>query len=282
MYRAVNEKFADAIARVWRPGDLVWVHDYQLSLVPQHAPRAHPRRDDRLLPPHPLPRVRGAPHPALARADPRGDARRGPHRLSHVHVPEPLRLVGAAHPRASRRPDDRIFVDGREIRLGVFPIGVDAQTFGEARGRPRGARARSRRSAPTRAASGSCSASIASTTRRASRGACSPSSACSSASRTGAARCASCRSPSPRATRCRATRSSAGTVNELVGSHQRRVLVGGLGAHPLRAPVAQRAAGRGPLPRGRRDARDAAARRHEPRREGVRHAPAPTRTACSC
>ncbi|MCL2449385.1 MAG: trehalose-6-phosphate synthase, partial [Polyangiaceae bacterium] len=30
VYRAVNEKFADAVARVYRPGDLIWVHDYQL------------------------------------------------------------------------------------------------------------------------------------------------------------------------------------------------------------------------------------------------------------
>src|SRR5580700_1301248 len=35
VYRVVNEKFADRVARVHRPGDLVWVHDYQLALVPQ-------------------------------------------------------------------------------------------------------------------------------------------------------------------------------------------------------------------------------------------------------
>jgi trehalose-6-phosphate synthase len=34
-YREVNELFADKIAEVAKPGDLVWVHDYQLCLVPQ-------------------------------------------------------------------------------------------------------------------------------------------------------------------------------------------------------------------------------------------------------
>jgi trehalose 6-phosphate synthase/phosphatase len=34
-YRHVNQLFADAIAARVRPGDTVWVHDYQLMLVPQ-------------------------------------------------------------------------------------------------------------------------------------------------------------------------------------------------------------------------------------------------------
>ena len=34
-YVDVNQRFADAIAEVARPGDTIWVHDYQLALVPQ-------------------------------------------------------------------------------------------------------------------------------------------------------------------------------------------------------------------------------------------------------
>lgn len=34
-YRQVNARFADAIAEQARPGDTIWVHDYQLALVPQ-------------------------------------------------------------------------------------------------------------------------------------------------------------------------------------------------------------------------------------------------------
>ncbi len=34
-YVDVNQRFADAIVEVARPGDTIWVHDYQLALVPQ-------------------------------------------------------------------------------------------------------------------------------------------------------------------------------------------------------------------------------------------------------
>jgi trehalose 6-phosphate synthase/phosphatase len=36
-----------------------------------------------------------------------------------------LRILGIS------TPGDRVFIDGREVRLGVFPIGVDAQMFGK-------------------------------------------------------------------------------------------------------------------------------------------------------
>lgn len=34
VYQQVNQRFAERIAEHWRPGDMVWVHDYQLALVP--------------------------------------------------------------------------------------------------------------------------------------------------------------------------------------------------------------------------------------------------------
>ncbi|MEP6917634.1 MAG: bifunctional alpha,alpha-trehalose-phosphate synthase (UDP-forming)/trehalose-phosphatase [Acidobacteriota bacterium] len=39
-YRAINERFADAIAATYRPGDIVWIHDYHLLLAPAMV-RAH-------------------------------------------------------------------------------------------------------------------------------------------------------------------------------------------------------------------------------------------------
>jgi trehalose 6-phosphate synthase/phosphatase len=33
-YRQVNQRFADAVAENYQPGDLIWVHDYHLMLVP--------------------------------------------------------------------------------------------------------------------------------------------------------------------------------------------------------------------------------------------------------
>ncbi|MEY4513227.1 MAG: hypothetical protein RLZZ450_5349 [Pseudomonadota bacterium] len=41
-YKAVNERFADAIAAELRPGDTVWVHDYQLMLVPAYLRKRVP------------------------------------------------------------------------------------------------------------------------------------------------------------------------------------------------------------------------------------------------
>jgi trehalose 6-phosphate synthase/phosphatase len=39
-YQEVNARFARAIAEVARPGDTIWIHDYQLALVPQLLRRA--------------------------------------------------------------------------------------------------------------------------------------------------------------------------------------------------------------------------------------------------
>lgn len=45
-YRQVNEQFADEILRLSNPGSTVWVHDYQLMLVPRLLRRAG--RDERI------------------------------------------------------------------------------------------------------------------------------------------------------------------------------------------------------------------------------------------
>jgi trehalose-6-phosphate synthase len=42
-YCTVNRLFADAVCAHLREGDLVWVHDYQLFLVPQMVRKEHPR-----------------------------------------------------------------------------------------------------------------------------------------------------------------------------------------------------------------------------------------------
>jgi trehalose 6-phosphate synthase/phosphatase len=41
-YTAVNEQFAEKIAAIYQPGDVIWVHDYQLMLVPGLLRRALP------------------------------------------------------------------------------------------------------------------------------------------------------------------------------------------------------------------------------------------------
>lgn len=34
-YKAVNEAFADTVARIWKEGDVIWINDYHLLLLPQ-------------------------------------------------------------------------------------------------------------------------------------------------------------------------------------------------------------------------------------------------------
>jgi len=41
-YQAVNQRFAEALAAEIRPGDRVWIHDYQLCLVPEYLRRLCP------------------------------------------------------------------------------------------------------------------------------------------------------------------------------------------------------------------------------------------------
>lgn len=41
-YQAVNRKFAEKVIEIYQPGDLIWVQDYQLALVPQLLRQALP------------------------------------------------------------------------------------------------------------------------------------------------------------------------------------------------------------------------------------------------
>jgi trehalose 6-phosphate synthase/phosphatase len=128
IYRKVNERFADLVVRHYQPGDTIWVHDYQLMLVPallrarlpqarigyfHHIPfpsseifRTLPRRADL---------VRG-----LLGADLIGF-----HTHTYVrHFASTLmRLLGL------ETVVDHVAYDGREVRLGAFPMGIDAQAF---------------------------------------------------------------------------------------------------------------------------------------------------------
>jgi len=42
-YRKVNQKFAEVVMPLIQPDDLVWVHDYQLLLLPQMIRQSHPQ-----------------------------------------------------------------------------------------------------------------------------------------------------------------------------------------------------------------------------------------------
>jgi trehalose 6-phosphate synthase/phosphatase len=128
VYRKVNERFADLVARHYQPGDTIWVHDYQLMLVPAflraRLPQARigffhhipfPSSEIFLALPHRTELVRG-----LLGADLIGF-----HTLSYVrHFSSTLmRLLGL------ETVVNHVSHEGREVRLGAFPMGIDAQAF---------------------------------------------------------------------------------------------------------------------------------------------------------
>lgn len=41
-YQSVNQKFANAVIEIARPNDIIWIHDYQLMLVPEMIRKAMP------------------------------------------------------------------------------------------------------------------------------------------------------------------------------------------------------------------------------------------------
>jgi len=127
-YVQANELFADVVAEQYRPGDLVWVHDYQLLLVPGLLRRRLP--DARIgfflhipFPSEELFRTLPARKQLLEGmlgAD-----------LVGFHTPTYLRhFATALTDILGLTVDiDRVQLPGREVRLGVFPMGIDAATF---------------------------------------------------------------------------------------------------------------------------------------------------------
>jgi trehalose 6-phosphate synthase/phosphatase len=134
-YRSVNQTFADKVVSIANDGDLVWVHDYQLMLLPAmlkearpslrvgfflHTPfpsyevfRYHPKRDEL---------VQG-----LLGADQVGFHTFGYLRHFRSSV---LRLLGIDSEMM------RIRHHGHTAHLGVYPIGINAGRFAEELDKP--------------------------------------------------------------------------------------------------------------------------------------------------
>ncbi len=127
-FRSVNEKFARAAAAHRRPGDLIWIHDYQLALAPGMLRSLAP--DARIG------YFLHIPFPAeeLLSALPwREEVLRGilGADLVGFHTHAYLRhFCDALRRNLSLEPEiDGVLYQGRRVRFGVFPMGVDAQTW---------------------------------------------------------------------------------------------------------------------------------------------------------
>lgn len=129
-YRAVNERFADRVADVWREGDLIWVHDYHLMLVPAllrarlktaaigfflHIP--FPSSEVFRLLPWRRELLEGVVGADLIGFHTYGYAR---HFLSCIR-----HILGLEH------RFDRVAVDSRSVVVDVFPMGIDYERFNQ-------------------------------------------------------------------------------------------------------------------------------------------------------
>ena len=127
-YVHANEAFADAVAREYRSGDRIWVHDYQLMLLPamlrERLPEA--RIGFFLHIPFPSSEVfRIFPWRREILSGLLGADLLGFHTFSYMrHF-----VTSLLHVDGVEVDIDRVVVAGRDVRLGVFPMGVDAAQY---------------------------------------------------------------------------------------------------------------------------------------------------------
>ena len=134
-YREVNEAFAEVVIREHRAGDLIWIHDYQLMLLPalirERVPNA--RVGFFLHIPFPSSEVfRVLPWRREILNGLLGADLLGFHTFAYLrHF-----VASLLHVDGIEADIDRVRVGQREVRLGVFPMGVDAAQFAELARRP--------------------------------------------------------------------------------------------------------------------------------------------------
>jgi trehalose 6-phosphate synthase/phosphatase len=129
-YREVNEAFAEVVAREYRTGDTIWVHDYQLMLLPallrERLPQARigfflhiPFPSSEVL--RILPWRRDILNGLL------GADLVGFQTFAYMrHF-----MTSLLHVDGVEADVDRVRIRDREVHLGVFPMGVDAAAFSE-------------------------------------------------------------------------------------------------------------------------------------------------------
>ena len=128
-YVAVNARFADRVADYWRDGDEIWVHDYQLMLVPEMLRRRFPgaRIGFFLHVPFPAPDVfRILPWRRQVLEGMLGADVVGFHTQSYAdHFQGSVRALLAA-----QAGGGTVRHGGRDVVVKAYPIGIDAQRFG--------------------------------------------------------------------------------------------------------------------------------------------------------
>ncbi len=132
-YKEANQIFADAILEVCKPGDFIWVHDYQLMLLPNLLRQAN--KDLHIAYFHHIP----FPSSELFRLLPMrkslltgllGADLIGFHTYDYVRhfLSSVTRLIGLdSHV-------DEVYFEDRFVKVGAYPLGVDAGIIEKAKG----------------------------------------------------------------------------------------------------------------------------------------------------
>jgi len=128
VYRRVNERFADAVAKEWRPGDVIWVHDFHLMLVPELLRQRLPdaRIGYFLHIPFPSSEIfRVLPWRSELLRGLLGADLIGFHTLGYLRhfAASLLRILGL------EVEVDRVTWGEREVRLAALPMGIDVAAF---------------------------------------------------------------------------------------------------------------------------------------------------------
>ena len=127
-YRNVNERFAAAIADAWQPGDLIWVHDYHLLLVPGLLRRRIPEAVIGFFLHIPFPAAdvfRVLPSREAVLRGMLGADVVGFHTAEYA---QHFRYAATQLVGAEDHGDELIFED-RRVRVGVHPISIDVDSF---------------------------------------------------------------------------------------------------------------------------------------------------------
>jgi trehalose 6-phosphate synthase/phosphatase len=127
-YRDVNAIFADRVAAEYRPGDRIWIHDYQLMLLPNLLRERLPDAAIGFFLHIPFPSseiFRTLPWRRELLGGLLGADLIGFHTFAYMrHF-----IASLVHVAGIEADIDRVRIGDREVALGVFPMGVDAAQF---------------------------------------------------------------------------------------------------------------------------------------------------------
>ncbi len=135
VYQQINQRFAEAVAREHKPGDVIWIHDYQLALVPGYLRKLLPDAVIGFFLHVPFPSAdvfrilpwREEIMRGLLGADLLGFHTAG-YRHNFAHAAAIVLGIDIG--------TDTLVLDDRTIRIGVYPISIDGASFARAAAHP--------------------------------------------------------------------------------------------------------------------------------------------------